>query len=495
MTEAEILALFEANRTGVFAIGAALLGLLLGWLLRRPDRTRETALAQDLARTEAEIATLSRRAEDLTLTLSEERRHVGNLRDELRAESNACAALESDLRAETRRAADLTERHRATLETFEDTRAQLSKARVDLSHMSAVLDKERAAASEKIELLSAVRTDMENRFKQLAAESLRLNGEESKQRLDAALAPLKQHVDHFQQELRNVHDGALKDRQALKTEIETLTRRSEEVSREAVALTRALKGDKQRQGAWGEMILENLLERSGLRKGEEYLVQEHRVSDDGGRYRPDVVVRMPDGKRLVIDSKVSLVDYETCVNAETELEATAARTRHIAALRRHVQTLSDKAYHSLEDGSVDYVVMFIPIEGALSEALRDMGDLTTMAFEKSVTIATPTTLMMALRTISNVWTIERRNQNAEDIAHRAGRLYEKVAGFVDDMERVGKALGTAGTAFDDAMGKLSTGRGNVLSQVETLKTLGAKTGKTIRADFDHDERPGIEAAE
>ncbi|WP_062763064.1 DNA recombination protein RmuC [Falsirhodobacter sp. alg1] len=474
------------NDAYTYAVIAGFAGLMLGWLLRRPDTARAESLAADLARAQSDLDHVTRARDEGLQTLSDERRQVSALRDHGNKLAAQTAALESDLRAAERRAGEIDHRYRALLEDFADARDEVADARAQLSHLNATLENERIAAQEKIELLSAVREDMETRFKQLAAESLRLNGEESRQRLDAALAPLKQHVEHFQLELRNVHDGALKDRAALKAEIDTLTRRSEQVSREAINLTRALKGDKQRQGAWGEMILESLLEKSGLRKGEEYHVQQHRVDDDGARYRPDVVVHMPDGKRLVIDSKVSLVDYETCVNSDDETESALARARHVRALKTHINTLSDKAYHRMEDGSVDYVVMFIPIEGALSEALREVGDLTTLAFEKSVTIATPTTLMMALRTISNVWTIERRNQNAENIASRAGLLYDKVAGFVDDMEKVGKSLDTASQTYGEAMGKLANGRGNVLSQIETLKNLGARTQKTFRTDFDHD---------
>jgi len=365
------------------------------------------------------------------------------------------------------------------------------------ARLTAELVAERKQGEDKLLLLQAVRKDMEDRFKALADEAMRQNGADlaktSRERLEAALNPLKEHVGRFELELRAVHEGALKERQQLKTEIEHLTRRSEEVSREAVALTRALKGDKQRQGAWGEMILSTLLERSGLQEGVEYEVQAHRVADDGGRYRPDVVVRMPGDKRLVIDSKVSLVDYEIAVNAEGEAEKQAARGRHIAALRRHIALLSDKGYQALETGSVDYVVMFIPIEGALSEALRDAGDLTGFALEKNITIATPTTLMMALRTVSHVWAIERRNRNAEQIAERAGRLYDKVANFVDSLQAVGKNLGLAQKSYGEAMDRLSLGAGNVLGQVEKLKALGAKASKTIAVDFEAEPAPDAPA--
>ena len=385
----------------------------------------------------------------------------------------------------------------ALREQATDAEQELGETRIaaasEIARLSAELAAEKRQGEDKLALLQAVRKDMEDRFKLLADESMRQNGETlaktSRERLEAALNPLKEHVGRFELELRAVHEGALKERQQLKTEIEQLTRRSEEVSREAVALTRALKGDKQRQGAWGEMILSTLLERSGLQEGVEYEVQAHRVSDDGGRYRPDVVVRMPGDKRLVIDAKVSLVDYEVAVNAEGETDRAAARARHVAALRRHITLLSDKGYQALEQGSVDYVVMFIPIEGALSEALREAGDLTSFALEKNITIATPTTLMMALRTVSHVWAIERRNRNAEQIAARAGLLYDKVAGFVDSLQAVGKNLGLAQKSYGEAMDRLSRGAGNVLGQVEKLRSLGAKVSKVIAADFDGEPAP------
>ncbi|WP_235829898.1 DNA recombination protein RmuC [Frigidibacter oleivorans] len=388
-------------------------------------------------------------------------------------------------------------------ETMELRHAEVLKraatAERDLAALRAQSEQQRLAGEEKIALLGTVREDMERKFKELADLSLKASSEEltraSRERLEAALNPLKEHVALFQTELKAVHEGALRDRQALKTEIEMLSRRSEEVSKEAVALTRALKGDKQRQGAWGEMILESLLERSGLRKGEEYTTQDSHAGDEGGRLRSDVIVRMPNGSALVIDSKVSLVDYETCVNCEDEAEATAARKRHVMALRRHVDTISSKDYARAAGHSVDYTVMFVPIEGALSEALREAGDLTGYALERSVMIATPTTLMMALRTIASTWTIERRNRNAEEIANRAGLLYEKVAGFVDAMETLGRNLGQAQNAYGTAMDRLTRGSGNVLGQVDKLKRLGARTSKTIGSDFDAEpEAPGELAA-
>ncbi|MCC5992817.1 MAG: DNA recombination protein RmuC [Rhodobacteraceae bacterium] len=357
-----------------------------------------------------------------------------------------------------------------------------------ISRLEAEMKAERNAAGEKIDMLSKLRADMEAKFKELAAEALKLQGEQfSKaniERLQATLTPLKEHVGHFERELKAVHKATLEDRAALKAEINQLSQRSEAISQEAVALTRALRSDQQKQGAWGEMILESILKRSGLREGIEYHTQAHRTGDGGERLRPDVIVNIPGGKTLVVDSKVSLVAYTDAVNAETDEQALSARKRHVASLRGHINGLSAKGYQNAENSTVDYVILFVPIEGALSEALREDGQITEFALDKNVTIATPTTLMMALKTVANVWAVERRNQNAEAIATRAGRLYDKVVGFVDNMENVGKRLDQAQDAYQDAFGQLSRGRGNLLSQVESLKALGAKTSKVLSVDFE-----------
>ena len=425
-------------------------------------------------------------------------------------EMSALQARISRLDAELRAAGTLAETTAArTAEALADLRGQIAerdgqvrdlRTKLDqagaekqaltgqVNKLQAELKAQGEAAAEKIEILSSVRADMEAKFGELAREALKIQGEAfsatNLERLNATLTPLKEHVGHFERELKAVHQATVDDRAALKAEIKQLTQRSEAISQEATALTRALKSDQQRQGAWGEMILANILERSGLREGEEYETQAHRTGTDGERLRPDVVVRIPGGRSLVVDSKVSLVAYADAVNAETDAEAAAARKRHVASLRAHINGLSGKSYQAAEDLTVDYVILFVPIEGALSEALREDGALTEYALERHVTIATPTTLMMALRTVSHVWAVERRNRNAEEIAKRAGLLYDKVAGFVSSMEGVGTRLRQAQDSYDAALGQLSQGSGNLLRQAEMLKALGAKTTKSIGMGFE-----------
>ena len=236
------------------------------------------------------------------------------------------------------------------------------------------------------------------------------------------------------------------------------------------------------------MILERILEDLGLERGLHYEVQSHQRDEEGKAWRPDVLVKLPKDKTLIIDSKVSLVSYEAGVNAETDEERNSHITAHVRAMERHIDTLSAKGYHALADGSVDYVLMFVPIEGALAEALKVKGDLTSYALQKSVGIMTPTTLMVALRTVEHIWAVERRESNAEEIADRAGRLYDKVCGFVAEMEKVGDCLRRAHEAHGTAFDRLSRGGGNVLGQVEKLKKLGARTSRWRSASMKRTSR-------
>jgi DNA recombination protein RmuC len=273
----------------------------------------------------------------------------------------------------------------------------------------------------------------------------------------------------------------------LATHIRQLTEQSAEISKEALNLTRALKGDVRQQGAWGEMVLATLLERSGLREGEEYTLQEHHTTEEGHGRRPDAIVNLPENRRLVIDSKVSLKAYEQSIDAENETERALALKLHVQSMRTHIKGLAGKSYHQIDDAMLDYVIMFVPIEAALAAACNSDRDLTSFALESNVVVATPTTLMIALRTVANVWLVERRNRNALEIAARAGRLYDKVEGFVGDLQKVGEQLGRAQLSYDAALGKLSTGRGNVLGQIEKLKQLGAKASKSLPVELLDDE--------
>jgi DNA recombination protein RmuC len=405
----------------------------------------------------------------------------GALRDALARAEARVEALESQIDAQSQTVAD----QRADIVALEAERRDLEMALTQTRERG---DAALRAANDKLQHLEKLRDEMTVQFRDLAQTALHKQGEALAkthvEKLHTTLTPLREHVSHFEKQLKGMHEASHRERIELRKEIEALAKQTTQISQDAVALTRALKSDQQKQGAWGEMVLDRVLEASGLREGEEYTRQAARSGEDGGRLRPDVVVNIPGGKTLVIDSKVSLAAYSDLVNATDDAESASAAKRHLASLKTHIAGLSGKAYHSVEDNSVDYVILFVPIEGALSEALRLDGALTTDALEKHVTIATPTTLMMALKTVAHVWAVERRNRNAEEIAKRAGLLYDKVAGFVGNMEQVGARLDQAQKSFESAFDQLSRGRGNVLGQVDTLKALGAKTTKRIETDFD-----------
>lgn len=386
-------------------------------------------------------------------------------------------------------------RLREVIEERDDLRDALHAARQSegvlqrqLAETVLAADKDRETAARDIATLRELREEMTRHFKVMADETLRVQGEDMHKRqsesMTALLTPFRDQVHRFQTELQNRSKQTDEERARLREQIEGLHKRSEDISREAVALTRALKGDRQKQGAWGEMILERLLEESGLNKGIHYETQASTTDEEGRRWRPDVVVKLPQKKVLVIDSKVSLSAYEEAVNSDDPLTYDAAIKRHVAALRAHITGLSGKGYQVLDQGSVDYVLMFIPIEGAFSEALRADPDLAHFAMERRVGLTTPTTLMLTLRTVDHIWTVERRESNAAQIAARAGQLYDKLHGFVSSMEDVGLQLDRAQKSHSTAMDRLSRGSGNVIRQAELLRELGARAQKRIGLDHD-----------
>ena len=375
-----------------------------------------------------------------------------------------------------------------------------SELRADISRLTEQVSQERRQAGEKLDLLKEAKDRLTQEFKLLADGVLKEHGEafskQNREQIGNILTPLKESLTNFQQGMATAHSESTRERATLAEQIRRLTEESSKMTLETGNLTRALKGKAQTQGAWGEMILQTILERSGLREGDEFITQLSHSAEDGRRLRPDVIVNLPNGQKIILDSKVSLTAFEAYVNAETELDRAAHLTSHMQSLRSHIRDLSKKEYHQIDGASVDYVIMFVPIEGALAAALADDPGLTTYAIDSNVTIATPTTLMIALRTVANIWQVERRNRNAEAIADRAGRLYEKFAGFLGDMTSLGDRLTGAQKAYGNAMGKLQTGPGNVVRQIEQLKELGARTSKSLSlASVDDGSLPALEAQE
>jgi DNA recombination protein RmuC len=439
----------------------------------------------NLEAAEAQVADLKNRLE-----MMDQRR--GEVLERLEVSSREKADLEARLatataiHVEKSGTADRLDRElQAERSLHEAARLEATDLSTKLAAASERLEQEMAKAAEKLALLTEARETMANEFKVLAETVMARHGEaftkQNKEQVEVILNPLREKLAEFQLGLQTAQTETTKERATLAEQIRSLSEASARMTSETHNLTQALKGKAQTQGAWGEMILSTILERSGLREGDEYVKQQHHTDEDGTRFRPDVIVNLPGGQRVVIDAKVSLTAFEEHVNATGEAEGGAALARHITSLRTHIRTLASKDYQSVVGGGLDYVIMFVPIEGALAVALQEQPGLTTEAVGANVAIATPTTLMMALRTIANVWGVERRNRNAEAIAERAGKLYDKFLGFVDDMQALGGQIDRAKGSFDGALSKLSTGKGNIVRQVETLKELGAKTNKAIPA--------------
>ncbi len=321
-------------------------------------------------------------------------------------------------------------------------------------------------------------------FKLLAEEVMSRHGENfsklNREQIDGVLSPLKEKLGEFETRVQAAHVESTKDRATLAEQIRAIAQANTMLGGQARDLTEALRGKSQMQGAWGEMVLATILERSGLRAGEEYILQRSFTGEDGDRLRPDVIVNLPGGQHVVIDSKVSLVAYSSLCGGESDEAARAlCLARHLQSVRSHIAALSSKEYHAATNSGLDYVFMFVPIEGALAAAVTGDADLIHYALDRNVTLVTPTTLMIALRTVRSVWDGERRHRNADEIAERAGKLYDKFVGFVSDLSNVGDSLARTRQSWEAAMAKLTSGRGNVVRQLEQIKAMGARTGKTL----------------
>ncbi|MFP3983428.1 MAG: DNA recombination protein RmuC [Desulfurivibrionaceae bacterium] len=333
---------------------------------------------------------------------------------------------------------------------------------------------------------------MVREFENLASRILEEKGErfarQNRQSLDEILKPVREQLGEFRKRLDQIHSEEARDRTSLREQLINLNELNQQMNREARNLTRALKGDNKVQGNWGEMILERVLEQSGLRKDKEYEVQGGFHDSENRLLKPDVIVRLPENKDVVIDSKVSLLAYNNYIVEEDGPARQEALKAHIQAVRSHIKGLSSKDYSGLKGlRSLDFVLMFMPIDAAFMVAFQEEEELFNEAFEKKIVVVTPTTLLATLRTIENIWRYERQNENARKIAERAGRLYDKLCLFLEDFEKIGKQLSTVHSTYDHALHRLSQGRGNLIRQAEDFREFGVKVKKELPAEFRNPE--------
>lgn len=342
--------------------------------------------------------------------------------------------------------------------------------------------------SEKTKFLDDAKSQLGSQFENLAQkifeQKTKVFSDQSRAHMGHLLAPLKDQIQNFHQRVNDVHVADSKDRAGLRSQIIELQKLSSHANKEAADLTRALKGDNKLQGNWGEVILERVLEDSGLRKGREYETQNSYQNNEGKQLRPDVIVHLPESKDIIIDSKVSLLAYEQAVNCEHESQRNLALDAHVIALKQHVKSLAGKHYQALPGiKSLDFVLMFLPIEPAFTAAMEHEPRLFSDAYDQGVMLVSPTTLLITLRTIHNIWRVERQNQNAQEIAQRAASIYNKLRGFVEDMEKLGRSLSTANASYDLAMKKLSSGQGNLIKQAKDFVDLGVKVKKEMPSEL------------
>ncbi|WP_396196965.1 DNA recombination protein RmuC [Flavobacterium sp.] len=304
--------------------------------------------------------------------------------------------------------------------------------------------------------------------------------EQNKENLKNILSPLQDRIQLFEKKVEDTHKESIDYHAALRQQIVGLREMNEQMSKETLNLTKALKGDSKMQGNWGELVLERVLEKSGLEKDREYFVQQSHISEDGSRVFPDVIINLPDGKKMIIDSKVTLTGYERFTNEEDETQKNQYLKEHVVSINRHVEQLGNKNYQDLyQMESPDFVLLFIPIESAFAVALNVDTTLYNKAFEKNIVIVTPSTLLATLRTIDSMWANQKQQENALEIARQAGALYDKFEGFVGDLIKIGKKMDEAKIEYGAAMNKLTEGKGNLITSVEKLKKMGAKAKKSL----------------
>ncbi len=390
------------------------------------------------------------------------------------------------------------DRNQSSLKEKEDLARQIGQLRAENSIQGQQLARAEADFGNLQEKLSYQRKEMEalqqkftTEFENIATKILKQNtldfSATHQKNMAELLTPLKEKIQTFEKKVEDTYEKGLKDQTDLKAELKKLHDLNLKISDEAHNLTKALKGDVKKQGNWGEVILERILERSGLTEGREYQKQESFMDDSGQRYQPDVVVHLPDQKHIIVDSKVSLVAYERLVNADDEKDRARFAKEHLQSIRTHIKGLSEKHYQqSTSFNSPDFVLLFVPIESSFSVAVQEDQDLFAYAWENKVVIVSPSTLLATLRTIASIWQQENQTRNAQEIARQSGALYDKFVAFVADMEAIGKSIDNTRKTYDSALNKLYSGNGNLIRRAENIRKLGAKTTKELPSELTGD---------
>ncbi|WP_330926539.1 DNA recombination protein RmuC [Candidatus Sororendozoicomonas aggregata] len=467
-------------------------GQLVASLSELKVTQEKAALALDTLRSEHQVELIDKQAlqtrlEASSARLSEQHEEVAGLKLRIEQYENdllQARQLEGQANEQTVHLRRLQAEKETLLQAIEQERAARTEAEKSHHELQARLEEQQRHNQEALRQLHENKTLMKEEFNNLANEIFDAKGkafsEQHKDRLETLLKPFSTQLNDFRNKVEDARKEEHAGRAALKQQLETLRSLNQKITDEASNLAKALKGDKKLQGNWGELQVEQILEKSGLRKGEEYAREASFKDDEGQNKRPDFVVYLPEKKHLIIDSKVSLVDYMSYVNAEDDSLRDKALAGHIQSVRNHIKGLSEKGYAQLAGiEAPDFIFMFMPIEPAFMVAFQHDQKLFNDAFEQRIVVVTPTTLLATLRTVANLWTIERQNTNAKKLADRAGLLYDKLRVFVEKMERLDNQMTTARGTYDDAMNTLKQGRGNLISQANEFMNLGIRVKKEM----------------
>ena len=480
---------------GIEIIGLALTtGIVVGllstawWMRRRYRGEMDSALGRQSTTAALEKRLMEERldvsagkVDRAEAELASARRELRELSEEHRVSTTSAVRFESENK-------QLREQLNKSHEESVTSRTEAGAAKLQLTEIRTRLDEAEKGFREKEALFKEASDALKTEFQLLANQIFEHQGQRLRtantEQLNSVLTPFKHQITDFKRRVEEVYTTDAKDRASLLTEVRNLQEASERVNREAENLTRALKGDTRVQGNWGEVVLERVLEDSGLRRDHEYRVQTSLRNEDGELKRPDVIIRLPGDKDVVVDAKVSLAAYEQALATDDEATREAAMARHVQSLRSHVRNLAGQDYDRLQGvRSLDFVLLFMPVEAAFTMAMERDPAIFTEAFEKRLVIVSPTTLMMTLRIIDNVWRYEKQSRNAQEIARRAGALYDKVRVILEDMDQLDKSLGTARRSFDSAYARLVSGKGNLVRQVEQFRELGADVKKALPRDL------------
>ena len=466
----------------------AITALALFYYLTREKARRESA-ETELSRVRTEIEESKSR----NAFLEEELKSSVHAASALNAEK---ASLESGMKEKEAAISDRDSRIAGFEKKGGELTFQVTEKESLLSGLNATIEQERKGFEEKLAILDEAKKRLGDEFENLGnrifEDTTKKFTDRNKADMETLLNPLREQIKDFEKKVTDTHKDASSDMASLKAHIENLKNLGEQMSREALNLTTALKGESQTQGAWGEIVLERALEMSGLSEGREYHSQPSYRGGDGNTLRPDVIVHLPEGKDVVIDSKVSLTAYERYMSCENEEDRGDYLRQHVLSFRNHIKELSSKAYEDIpEITSLNYVLMFVPLESAFMLAIETERDIYSEAFEKNVIIVCPSTLLATLRTIHSIWQFEYQNANARKIAESAGRMYDKFVTFTEHLEEVGKRIEQSDQAYRRAIGSLRDGKGNLVKRALDLKELGIKTSKELPTDFsERSELPG-----